>query len=197
MFASGTGDKGLITLGGQPVIATIIDRLMRETDGIIINANDDETRFAQFNVPVVPDLGDIRDGPLSGIAAALAWAKANRPEFRAIATVTTDVPFLPLDLVSRLHTEANGGAAVATSGGRIHPTIGLWPVTLLETVQAQLNADNRRMTAFAKHTNAVEVAFPFSETNGVMVDPFFNLNTPDDITAAEEIWTRLHAKQKA
>lgn len=190
MFATGKGHKGLLTLGGKPIIAHVIASLIPQTNGVIINANDDEERFEQFACPIVPDINGTIDGPLAGIAASLAWAIGHRPDIKAIVTVTTDAPFIPDNLVATLAQAANGGAAIATSGGRHHPTIGLWPVALLPTAIARLAASERRMTDFARHTKAIEVAFPFGETHGVQIDPFFNLNTPEDLARAQAVWAK-------
>ena len=98
----GGGDKALLPLGGRPLLAHVIERLRPQVAEIVLNANDDPGRFAAFGLPLVPDRLAGQMGPLAGIHAGLAWAKANRPESRFVITVAADTPFFPADLVSRL-----------------------------------------------------------------------------------------------
>ena len=112
-----------------------IARLKPQCDGLILNANGDPARFAAFGLPVIADGVADFPGPLAGILAALDWAAANRPEVALVLSAAADCPFLPRDLVSRLHqalTEQNAQLAVAASGDQSHPVIGLWSVALRE-----------------------------------------------------------------
>lgn len=181
------GDKGLIDLNGRPMLAHIIERFCPQVDEIILNANGDPYRYADFRLPVIADNDDKRAGPLAGFAAAMAWAKQNRPDIRAILTVSVDAPFLPLDLTSRLSNISVCGPAIATSNGQRHPTIGLWPISLESALRDALANGRRRVENFAQHHQAVAVSFPFSEIGQHRVDPFFNVNTPEDVAAVRAI----------
>ncbi len=183
----GGGDKGLADLGGEPMLAHVIRRLRPQAATLILNANGDASRFDGFGLPVVPDLDERALGPMSGLLAAMDFAIRKMPSCRAIATVTTDVPFLPPDLIARLQTEGRGGPAIATSAGRRHPTIALWPLSLKPEVAAALDANELSVNRFAARNSAIEVAFQFSETGGALIDPFFNANTPDDLAAARHL----------
>jgi molybdenum cofactor guanylyltransferase len=196
----GGGDKGLSDLGGQPILAHVIQRFRPQVAHLILNANGDASRFAAFGLPVLPDLENALDqGPMSGLAAAMAWAERTSPSFSAIATVTTDSPFLPPDLVSSLAAANRDGQhigpAIAQSADRRHPAIGLWPLTLKSAVHEALAANKLGVNDFARAHGAIAVSFPLSESDGGTVDPFFNANTPDDLAAARAILSRqLHAK---
>lgn len=182
---AGGGDKGLQLIDGQPILAHIIARLRPQVATLALSANGDPRRFAAFGLPVLPDIGDRHDGPLAGVLAGLTWAAA-QPGVRAIVTVPSDVPFLPLDLVPRLL--AGGiGLRVAQSADRIHPTVALWPLALRDTVAMALAEGRRKAMAFVETERASHVQFPFGSIQGQQVDPFFNTNTPEDLDAARRL----------
>ncbi len=186
------GDKGLTHLGGDAMLAHVIASFRPQVSNLIINANGDPARFKAFGLPVVPDQDDLARGPLAGILAAMAWAQSNAPQITALATVSTDVPFLPPDLVTKL--SAGAPFAIAASADRRHPAIGLWPLSLKPAIEAALAASNLSLNAFASHHAAIAVSFPFSETGdqhgGELVDPFFNVNTPADLEVARRLTKR-------
>jgi molybdenum cofactor guanylyltransferase len=191
----GGGDKGFADFGGQPILAHVIERFQPQVPHLILNANGDASRFVVFGLPVVPDLENARDqGPMSGIAAAMDWAMRASPVYSAIATVTTDSPFLPPDLVSKLAAaNADGlhcGPAIAQSADRRHPAIGLWPLTLKSAVHAALSAQKLSVNDFARAHGAIAVSFPLSDSSGEPLDPFFNANTPDDLATARGLLAR-------
>ncbi len=179
--------KGLIAVGGRPMLAHIVDRIRPQVSHLLLNANGNPRAFAQFGVDIVPDLDAARAGPLAGFVAAMAWAQLHRPDTTALVTVATDTPFLPDDLVDRLIAAGDGAPAIAQSGGQNHPTIGLWPMALYPAVLDALANDRRRVAAFAQHHEAIAVSFPFSDIGGRSVDPFFNANTPEDVAAANAL----------
>lgn len=183
--------KGLLDIDGRPILAHIIARLRPQVGQLILNANpegdDDTDAFSAFGLVVVPDLDGERSGPLAGFAAAMAWAAKHRPITSAIVTVTTDVPFVPLDLVQRLGAFGDRQASIAESAGQQHPSIGLWPMALYDDVVAALADNRRRLQSFAEQHEAIAVSFGFSDIGGRAVDPFFNANTPDDLAAARAL----------
>jgi molybdopterin-guanine dinucleotide biosynthesis protein A len=95
----GGGDKGLSDLGGKSVLAHVIERFQPQVGRMVLNANGDMSRFAGFGLDVIADNESPERGPLSGVLAALDWATQQNADFKAVVTVSTDVPFLPSDLV--------------------------------------------------------------------------------------------------
>lgn len=184
---SAGGDKGLAALAGQPMIAHVIAHLAPQVPRLIINANGDPERFAHFGLEVVQDAGEPDQGPLAGLLAAMAWAERSAPDVSAILSVSTDTPFLPADLAARLAAEAGTGAAIAASLGRIHPVIGLWPLTLRESLVRALAERRRSVEKFAHQSDAVAVAFAPVTIEGQTIDPFFNANTPEDLAKAHAL----------
>ena len=96
------GDKGLLDLAGQPMIGHVIARLGPQVGKMVLNANGDPARFAPFNLPIVADTVEGFAGPLAGILAGLRWSAANAPDASHIVSVSTDAPFIPIDLVVHL-----------------------------------------------------------------------------------------------
>ena len=182
----GGGDKALIEIGGRAILDRVIATMTPQCDGIILNANGDPARFARFALPVVPD--DIPDfaGPLAGILAGLDWMAANRPDLAWMASVPGDCPFLPSDLVARLHDareRAGTPLACAKSGDWRHPVAGLWPVELRTDLRrALVDEDLHKIEVWtARHGIAI------AEWPDRPVDPFFNVNTPEDRARADDV----------
>ena len=179
----GGGDKCLLPLGGKPLLTYSIDRLRPQVADLALNANGDPARFKDFNIPVVPDSIEGFAGPLAGVLAGLDWAAGEGSEY--IVTAAADTPFFPTDLVPRLMLAVENGAkpiALArTSVGR-HPTFGLWPVDLREDLRAALENGTRKVVAWTEKHGTAYADFP---TSGF--DPFFNVNTPEDLAEAEAL----------
>jgi molybdopterin-guanine dinucleotide biosynthesis protein A len=182
----GGGDKALITIRGTAILDRVIARLRPHTTAIILNANGDPGRFARFRLPVVADSVPDFAGPLAGILAGLDWAAAHAAELDWIASAPGDCPFLPHDLVPRLHQvrEAAGTPlACARSGDWRHPVVGLWPVSLRADLRRALVEEGlHKIEAWtARHGIAI------AEWPTAPLDPFFNVNTPEDAAAAEQL----------
>ncbi len=187
----GGGDKCLRMLGGKPILAHIIERLNPQVSDMILSANGDASRFARFGLPVVADRITGLAGPLAGIHAGLEWVKANRPAIRYAVSVATDTPFIPGDLVTQFLAAVEGRAAlvVARSEGGVHPVIGLWPVELAAELGASLKAGVRKVGVWTETQGATEVSFPQIELGGRRIDPFFNINRPDELAEANALLT--------
>ncbi len=189
----GGGIKCLLPLGNQPLLGHVIERLQPQVGSLVINANDDRARFAQFGLPVIADVIGGRQGPLAGVHAGIAWAKASFPEARFVITAAADTPFFPEDLVQRFLAALGGGEprlAVATSAEGLHPVFGLWPVALVPALEDSLQRGERKMSAWVREHGAEEVYFEATKIGGREIDPFFNLNEPADFSAAEALLAR-------
>ncbi len=182
----GGGDKSLLTLGGRPVLTHVVERLGPQVRQLALNANGDPTRFSAFGLDVLPDPLPGYPGPLAGVLAGLDWAAGQGAE--AIVTAAADTPFFPADLVARLQEAAGetGLALAATPdperGLARHPTFGLWPVALREDLRAALQDGLRKIVAWTDRHGAGTAVFDPGPP-----DPFFNLNTPEDMVAAERL----------
>lgn len=179
----GGGDKALLPLAGKPVLRHVIDRLAPQVDRLMLNANGDPNRWKRFALPVIGDTVDAYPGPLAGLLAAMDWAAAHAPSFGWVVTAPCDSPFLPRDLVARLHAAvADAPAAVASSGGRLHPVAGLFHMRLRDGLSHFLAGGGRRAGEWAERIGARAADFAVSP-----IDPFFNINTPEELAEAERL----------
>ena len=182
----GGGDKGSILLGGRPMMEHIIERAQTQVTTMIINANGDVRRFQNYGLEVISDVIEGFAGPLAGVLTGMEWAEINAPKVEWVATFPSDAPYFPLDLVNRLTAAVvNGDAelACAYSNGWSHPVFGIWPVYLADHLRhAMVNEKVRKIDDWTARYKLVEVEFltePF--------DPFFNVNTPENLVEAEKI----------
>jgi len=186
----GGGDKALIRIGSETILGRTLARLAPQVSGIVLNANGDPARFAPFGLPVVADSVPDFAGPLAGILAGLDWAAANRPGIEWVVSVPGDCPFLPRDLVARLHEARiaeDRPLACAHSGEWRHPVVGLWPIALRDDLRHAITVEDLRKIEVWTARHGVALAdWPVEP-----VDPFFNVNTPEDVEKA----TRLAALQ--
>jgi molybdenum cofactor guanylyltransferase len=182
----GGGDKCLLPLAGRPVLASVIARLRPQVSDIVINANGEPARFAPFGLPVVADSVAGFAGPLAGVHAGLEWVKANRPGTRYVVTVASDTPFFPDDLVQRFlrQLDHHRSLLVAASAEGVHPVIGLWSVALARDLHECLEQGIHKVGAFTKQHGAVEVFFAPVKVEERLVDPFFNINRPEELEQA-------------
>jgi len=169
----GGGDKCLLPLGDATVLDSLLARLAGQVGALAISANGEAARFARFGLPVLPDLAR-HAGPLAGVAAGLAWALSIKAD--ALLTVPGDTPFIPLDLAERLAP----APAWAMSSGAVHPLVARWPATAATGLAAWLEGGGSlRVRTFGEAIGMRAVLFPQTP------DPFFNINTPEDLSAAQ------------
>lgn len=181
----GGGDKPLALLSGQPILAHVIERLRGQCDGLLLNANGDPARFAAFGLPVVADTVPDFAGPLAGILAGLDWLAEYQPKTAWLLSVAGDTPFIPHDLAQRLHETrmvAGTPLASAASAGQAHHAIGLWPVALRQDLRQTLIAGERKISRWTQGHGVAVAEWPAEP-----VDPFFNVNTPEDLREAERL----------
>ena len=182
----GGGDKPLREIGGHTILARVIGRLESQCECLLLSANGDPLRFAPFGLPVIADGVKQHPGPLAGILAGLDWAATHRPNAQWIVSAPGDCPFLPRDLVARLRqaVSAQGAElAVAASQGRSHPVIGLWKVGLRDALREAVVVEGlRKVRDWTGRYRVATVAWPAEP-----VDPFFNVNTVEDLAEAERL----------
>jgi molybdopterin-guanine dinucleotide biosynthesis protein A len=186
----GGGDKARVTIGDATILQRALACLAPQCARVVINANGNPLRFADTRLPVVADSVPDFAGPLAGILAGLDWAAANAPQCEWLVSVPGDCPFLPADLVTRLHKARVGAGtplACARSGEWRHPVVALWPLSLREDLRHALIGESVRKIEIWTARHGVAVAdWPVEP-----VDPFFNVNTPEDAARAQAIAAEL------
>ena len=174
----GGQDKGLLPLAGKPLIAHVLERLAPQVDQLAINANRNQTQYADFGVPVFSDRLDDFQGPLAGMAAALEQA-----DTEWVVLLPCDSPFIPPDLVARLRRAMDtqdSDIAVAHDGRRMQPVWVLLRRNLLASLQQTLAGDERKVDRwYAKHRTALVDLSDYPEA-------FTNANTPEELQALEQ-----------
>jgi molybdopterin-guanine dinucleotide biosynthesis protein A len=184
----GGGDKARLEIGGITILDRVLATLSAQCPGIIINANGDPKRFADTGLTVVPDNVEGFPGPLAGVLSGLDWLAAQNNGIEWLMSVPGDCPFLPDDLVERLHqARRQMGAGVplacARSGEWRHPVVALWPLALRQELRkALVEEDLRKIEVFTGRHGVAIADWPADP-----IDPFFNINTPEDVAKAEQI----------
>jgi molybdopterin-guanine dinucleotide biosynthesis protein A len=175
--------KPLAVMAGRPLVARVADRLRPQVRAMVLNVNEPLAAYEGFGLPLIRDTVPGRVGPLAGILAGMDWALAQPGPAEWLLSVPADAPFLPFDLAARLLEAAAGaGASFASSGDRDHSVIGLWPVARRADLAGLLASGIRRADSWPRALGATAVAWPDTP-----LDPFFNVNTPEDLARAEEI----------
>lgn len=182
------GDKCLLELGGTTLLGHAIERIEPQTREVLLNANGSPERFNDFGLPVMGDSIDGFAGPLAGVLAGMDWAAKRGADH--IVTVAADTPFFPADLVGQLILASEtknmpiAMAATPNEAGKVmfHPVFGLWPVALREDLRIALKGGMRKVILWADTHGVACVEFPISR-----FDPFFNVNTPEDLAKARAL----------
>lgn len=181
-------EKGLLPLGGIPLVERAVARLRPQVGKVIVSANGDPGRFSGLAAPVVPDVVP-GCGPLGGLLSGLHWARSAGAPF--VLTVACDTPFFPLDLAVSLSQSIAGhptGTAVACSDGHDHHAFLLHPTAAADELESWLGRpENRSMHGWLETRRPVGVNFEGDP------DPFFNVNAPMDLVLAET-WVRAFEK---
>ncbi len=179
-------DKGLVMLAGRPMLMHVIERLRPQCAELAISANGDPARFTPFGLAVVADDPQDFSGPLAGVLAGLELCARSTPRMSHVATLPADTPFAPKDFVARLHEArraAGSAIAVAASGGRAHHVAALWPAELAAELRRAVSGEGlRKVESFLARCSVAVVDWPCEP-----VDPFFNVNTAEDLARAEAI----------
>lgn len=179
----GGGDKCLAELGGRTLLRRIVDVAAPQVGPLVLNTNSDPALFADYGLPVAADVVTGYAGPLAGVLTGLEWALANAPDCEWVASFACDAPFAPRDLVARLFdavAREDAEMACASSGGRDHPVFALWPVRLAGDLRAAVVDEGiRKVDAWTGRYRLARAAFATDP-----VDPFFNVNRPDDLESA-------------
>jgi molybdopterin-guanine dinucleotide biosynthesis protein A len=166
-------DKGLQLLQGRPLMQHVIERLRPQVESVLINANQNLERYAEFGCPVVPDRVSGFAGPLAGLDAGLHATAAP-----LVVTVPCDSPFLPHDLVARLAAARSAGdadVAVARTGTQPHPVFALVCTRVRAHLSDFLARGERKIDLWYASLRVVEVAFDDE------ADAFANINTRDEL----------------
>lgn len=187
----GGSDKSLLRLRGDLIVSQVVARIRPQVQRLALNTNADPARFKFLGLPIIADASPDFPGPLAGILAGLAWARAQGLD--SMVSVATDTPFFPGNLVDGLIASSETATiAMARCAARLHPVFALWPVAVAEPLAAFLaSGEKASVLAFAERLGYTVADFePVVSGHGTF-DPFFNINTPADLAQAERIVATL------
>tara|TARA_B100001175_G_C19391318_1_gene581578 strand:+ start:377 stop:979 length:603 start_codon:yes stop_codon:yes gene_type:complete len=177
--------KAFINISGVSLIDLVLRKIETQVDRVAINTRD-KNSFSQYNYPIIEDLitEEGGSGPLAGISSAIKWAKKSINPVSHVITVPVDTPLLPIDLVHRMSLELKikkSDIIFASSNNNIYPVVSMWSLSLDNHLDKALSNGVRKIDTFTSSYNVSTVDWSFND-----VDPFFNINNPEDITLAEK-----------
>jgi molybdopterin-guanine dinucleotide biosynthesis protein A len=171
-------DKGLMTVGGLPMVERVLGSLVPQVDRVLINANRHAPQYARYGFPVVADRESGFQGPLAGIAGALASA-----ETEYVLCVPCDAAWLPPDLASRMREalqKSDGTIAAVHDGTWLHPVCCMIPRALLPDLRQWLSEGRREVSGWLQRHSLVTVDF------SDWPSAFWSINTPEDLATVEK-----------
>ncbi|MDB4128046.1 molybdenum cofactor guanylyltransferase MobA [Hyphomicrobiales bacterium] len=180
----GGGDKCLKILEKEVILDKILKKILPQNKSIILNANGDPNRFSKYSFPIVKDTIEGHLGPLVGVLSGMEWAKENQKNKKYIVSIATDTPFFPNNIVNKLYnTLKNRPEKIicASWQGRANPVFAIWPISLSHNLRADILSGARKIDSWTAKYGIYAVNFISPN------DPFFNINTPEDLKLADQI----------
>ena len=190
----GGGIKSFIEFNNKSIFDRILEKIKPQIKNIIINCNNlEEKKLLKYNIPIISDMKEGYLGPLAGIHSAMHWINNNDPRIKWLITLPGDTPFIPQDLITcfKKKIKSKSKIILAQSNNKIHPIIGAWHTSLLDSLDSQLNNDVRKIMTWAKLHPIDYINYPIEK-----YDPFFNINTKEDIKLAIQIEKKLEKIEK-
>jgi molybdopterin-guanine dinucleotide biosynthesis protein A len=180
----GGGIKSFIKFNDKYIFDRVLETAKKQIKKIIINCNVEETKLYKYKIPIIKDLKNGYMGPLAGIHAAMSWIRNNDPQIEWLITLPGDTPFIPADLISNFKNKIlhNTKIILAQSENKIHPIVGAWHLSLYDSLDSQLDLGIRKILSWAELHPLDFVKYPIES-----FDPFFNINTKEDINIAAKI----------
>ena len=179
-------DKLFIKLNNKMLIEHTVDKVKKYLNDMIIVTNQKNEYFLKKKLITVKDCIEGQLGPLVGILTAMKWAKENLKECSWVATFPCDTPFFPETIIKKFIEKSKKKDSLllcASSHGRKHNIFGLWSLELYEKLKDDLiNNKIRKVQDWTEKNKIENVEFSFKK-----YDPFFNINTPNDLEVAKKI----------
>jgi molybdenum cofactor guanylyltransferase len=180
----GGGDKCLISLEKEIILDKILKKILPQNKSIILNANGDPDRFSKYSFPIIQDTMDGYLGPLVGILSGMEWVRKNQKNKKYIVSIATDTPFFPYNLVEKLYSTvvARPEKIICASWqGRKNPIFAIWPISLSDDLRKDILLGSRKIDSWTSKYGVYAINFVSPN------DPFFNINTPEDLELANEM----------
>ena len=183
-------DKLFLELNNKKLIEHTIDKVKKYFKKVIIITNQENEFFSKNNLITVKDCIEGQLGPLVGILTAMKWAKENLNKCSWIATFPCDTPFFPDSIIKSFIEESEKKESLilcASSHGRKHNIFGLWSLDLYDKLKDDLiNKKVRKVQDWTEKNKIKNLEFTFKD-----YDPFFNINTEEDLAVAKKISMKI------
>lgn len=195
----GNVDKCLLPLAGSSVLQHLLFSLAHQSEAIYLNANGELSRFVEFNLPIIKDTNFADAGPLAGVINAMQHFEHEKKS-KYFVTIPGDCPFVPKNYVQALFDafiNSSVDLVYASANSNKHYVCAIWSVDLLAPLQHYLQSGARSVGQFIHSQNFQ--CIDFSHVNTTAHDEnspshFFNINTPEQLTQAEELLQRQQEK---
>jgi len=177
-------NKSFIEFNNKKIFDKILERIKPQIENIIVNCNDEEEKLKKYKIPIIKDIKKGYLGPLAGIHSAMNWITNNHSDIKWLITLPGDTPFIPQNLISSFKNKISPKSKIilVQSNFKTHPIIGAWHISLLSSLNSQLDKGLRKIMTWAKLYPIDYINYPTES-----YDPFFNINTKEDIIKAIEI----------
>ena len=188
----GGGIKSFLVFNKKSIFERILLKLSPQIENIIINSNLEDQRLNNYKLTIIKDLKKGYLGPLAGIHSAMKWIINFAPEIDWLITIPGDTPFIPNDLILRFQKKISTNLKIilAQSNKKIHPVIGLWHVSLLKSLENELNKGTRKILNWAEKHPLGFINYKYEK-----YDPFFNINSKEDLKKASIIENNFFLKK--
>ena len=188
-------DKLFLEINNKKLIEYTIDKVKKYLKDLIILTDSNNEFFSKNNLITVKDCVEGQLGPLVGILTAMKWAKENLKKCSWVATFPCDTPFFPEIIINNFIKESKKKDSLilsASSHGRRHNIFGLWSLDLYDKLKDDLiNKKIRKVQDWTKKNKIKNLEFKFED-----YDPFFNINTQEDLKHAEKLIKRIANENK-
>ena len=176
-------DKSQVKLNGKPLIDYILSEIVDEFNEILI-VSDNQIKFKNYeNISLINDFKKDQ-GPLGGVLSAMKWAKEKNNKYKWISTFPTDTPFFKKEILQKFISEINSEKSklfFMKSNNTRHNIFGLWSIDLMKKLEDDLNQGQRKVEIWANSVGVKVINMEF-----INKDPFFNINTKEDLEKAKE-----------
>ena len=188
-------DKLFLELNNRKLIEYTTDKVKKYLEKVIIITNQDNEFFTKNNLITVKDCLEGQLGPLVGILTAMKWARENLANCSWIATFPCDTPFFPESIIKNFIEESKKKESLilcASSHGRKHNIFGLWSLDLYDKLENDLvNKKIRKVHDWTEKNKIKNLEFKFKD-----YDPFFNINTQEDLEFAKKLSLKVNNEKK-
>ena len=176
-------DKSQVKLGDKLLIDYILSEIIDEFNEVLVVSNSLINFKESEKISLIKDFKkDL--GPLGGVLTAMKWVKDNNKDYQWISTFPVDTPFFKneilKDFLKRINIE-EGKLFFINSNDTRHNIFGLWSLDLMDKLEEDLDKGERKVEVWANSIGVKNINMKFENK-----DPFFNINTKEDLKKAIE-----------